>query len=321
MKEQRASRPSRRAVLTGIGVAGGAGLLGEAIATASPASAGVRPGGIRRLAGPAKSPTGVTSISSPPEPNVSYQFLSMFDFTPGDSLANGRLYDEAGVYTPAAEDVLIGTFDAPPGAVLHDVEWYVYNTVAASWFVGLWAPGLPSVPVILDGTLPAVTVAAVKATKVSIPSSVNGPYPAGTRILVFLDTPTNGTVLLNGARAGFKHGPLSPVMLASPVRVYNSSTPLHGGKSRTVSLSSHIPAGAQAAILAVTVISTHGSGYLHVAPAGSTSVANAVTWARTGDRSTSTVVVDVSASGAVSVSSGSGSGTTNFIVDLIGWMV
>ncbi len=170
------------------------------------------------------------------------------------------------------------------------------------------------------GTLAAGT-GAIKATKISIPSSANGPYPAGSRIVAYVYTPTDGSVVINGVRLGFTNGALSPVMLASPVRVYSAATPLHGGTSRTVSLAGHIPVGAQAVTLAVTVTDTHGSGYLHVAPSGATSVANAVSWARTGDRSTSTVVVDVPASREISVSSGSGSGTTNFIVDLIGWVV
>jgi hypothetical protein len=317
MGEQRQSKPNRRAVLTGIGVAGGVGLLGEAIAT--PASAAGRPGSSSVHATPASPPTGFKTISSPPQPNVSYQFRSFWDFTPADTFAAGRAWGGSGFYTPGSLDPLLATFDAPPGAVLHDIEWYVENTATAGWGVGLWGAGSGFAATIMSGSIAAGS--GIVATKFSIPSSGNGPYPAGTRILAYITTSTDGSIQVNGVRLGFTHGALNPVMLASPVRVYNASTPLHGGTSRTISLSGHIPVGAQAVTLAVTVIATHGSGYLHVAPAGSTSVANAVTWARTGDRSTSTVVVDVPASRAVSVSSGGGSGTTNFIVDLIGWVV
>jgi hypothetical protein len=317
MGEQGRQRPSRRTVLTGIGVAGGAGLLGEVIAT--PARAGVRPGSSVR-ATPANNPSGFGSISSAPQQNVSYQFRSFWDFSNGDTLAAGRTWGGRGMYTPGSLDPLVATFDAPPGAVLHDVEWYVSNTVTTSWGVDVWAPGHGFAVSVATGSIPAGT-GAITAHKFSIPSSGNGPYPAGTRIVPYMLTSTDGSVQINGVRLGFTNGALNPVMLASPVRVYSAATPLAGGTSRTISLASHIPVGAQAVTLAVTVINTHGSGYLHVAPAGATSVANALTWARTGDRSTSTVVVDVPASRSVTVSSGGGSGATDIIVDLIGWVV
>jgi hypothetical protein len=204
MSEQRQKRPSRRAVLTGIGVAGGAGLLGEAIAT--PASAGVRPAGSSVRATPAAPPLGSATISSAPQQNVSYQFRSFWDFSPADTLSAGRTWGGSGMYTPGAFDELVATFDAPPGAVLHDVEWYVANTAATSWGVDVWAAGHGAGLMVTSGTIPAGT-GAITAHKFSIPSSGNGPYPAGTRIVPFIETSTDGTVQINGVRLGFTRRP------------------------------------------------------------------------------------------------------------------
>jgi hypothetical protein len=318
MREERQTRPSRRAVLTGIGVAGGAGLLGEGLA-AAPASAGVRPGSTE---GPANAPSGLTTISSAPQANVSYQFRSFWDFLPADTLAAGRTWGGSGMYTSVSLDALVATFDAPPGAVLHDVEWYVANTVALSWGVDLWAAGSGTGVGVTTGTIAAGT-GAITAHKFSVPSSANGPYPAGTRIIPFITTSTNGTVQVNGVRLGFTNGALSTVLRGSPVRAYDSRSHSHlgGGTSRTVSLSSWLPAGAQAAVLSLSVLNTHGSGVLQVSPAGSSSEAFAASWARTGDKSTNTLVSDVSLSRAVTVTSVHGSGQTDFVLDLIGWVV
>ena len=74
-------------------MAGGAGLLGEAIAT--PASAAVRPGISSVRATPANTPAGFGSISSAPQQNVSYQFRSFWDFSNADTLAAGARGAEA----------------------------------------------------------------------------------------------------------------------------------------------------------------------------------------------------------------------------------
>ena len=316
MGAQRQSKPSRRAVLTGIGVAGGVGLLGEAITT--PASASQRPG---VADGPANTPTGLTTIASAPQANVSYQYRAFIDFLPGDTLSAGRTWGGIGAFTSGSSDLLAATFDATPGAVLHDIEWYAYNTATITWSVGLWAAGNGFLVHVLDGTLPAGTT--VKASKFSIPASTNGPYPAGTRVVAWINTSTDGSAQVNGVRLGFTHGARSTVLRETPVRAYDSRSHTHlaGGTSRTVSLASWLPADAQGAILSLSVLNTHGAGVLQVAPAGSSSEAFVASWARTGDKSTNTLTSNVSLSRAVTVTSIHGSGQTDFILDLIGWVV
>lgn len=320
MGEQRQTRPSRRTVLTGIGAAGGAGLLAGATAVTARAAGG--PGHNAASALPATPPAGLHTIASPPEGRVSYQFRSFLDFMPSDTLSAGRQWGGLGEYTPGSLDNLATTIDAPAGAALHDVEWYVSNTAAANWGVGLWAAGTGPFVHILDGTLPAGT-GAITASKFAIPSTTNGPYPFGTRLLVWIYTSVNGSVQVNGVRLGLVHGALSQVMRETPVRVYDSRSHTHliGGASRTISLANWLPADAQAATLSLTVLNTHGAGSLHVSPAGPSNSAFAVSWARTGDRETNTLVSNVSLPRAVTVTSNPGSGTTDFILELIGWVV
>jgi hypothetical protein len=263
------------------------------------------------------------TISSAPQQNVSYQFRSFWDFSNADTLAAGRSWGGYGMYTPGGLDELVTTLDAPPGAVLHDIEWYVDNTVAANWGLDVWAAGSGPGLNVTTGSIPAGTAGSITAHKFSVPSSGNGPYPAGTRIVPYIATSTDGSVQVNGVRLGFTQGALSQVMRSTPARTYDSRshTPLGGGTSRTVSLSSWLPAGAQAAVLSLSVLNTHGAGVLQVSPSGSSSEAFAATWARTGDKLTNTVVSEVSLSLAVTVTSIHGSGQTDFILDLIGWVV
>ena len=149
-----------------------------------------------------------------------------------------------------------------------------------------------------------------------------------TNVVRFYDsvlhgTQADGSVQINGVRLGFIHGGLNQVMRESPVRAYDSRSHSHlgGGTSRTVSLANWLPPDAQGAVLALSVLNTHGSGVLQVSAAGSSSEAFAASWARTGDKSTNTLVSDVSLSRAVSVTSVHGSGQTDFVLDLIGWVV
>jgi hypothetical protein len=317
--EPRKSALSRRAVLAGFGVAGGAALLGPAARVgAAPIAAGssTRPRN-------AATPGGFTTIASTPEANVSYQFRTFYDFAPTDDWSVGRVWGGSGVYAKLG-GTLITTFDAPPGTSLHDVEWYTANTAAATWGVSAWHAGFGTVvtPILLNGTIPAGS-SAIAAHKFPIPSAVNGPFPHGTRFVAFMNTPSNGTVQVNGVRLGFNHGALNPVMFANPKRVYDSRShsPLAGGATRTISVASNVPPVAQAAVFALSILNTNGKGALLVGAAGKTPSANAIEWARTGDRSTNTLTCDVSTSLQVAIRSAPGSGSTDFIIDLISYLV
>jgi hypothetical protein len=313
MNEPR-STISRRGMLAGLGVAGGAAVL----ARAAPASATPGP---TTPAQPLAAPAGLAPISSAPEAGVSYQFRSWDDFFAEDDLLYGRRFGGGGVYTSAASDYLAATFELPPGAVLHDLEWYVSNSVSMNVYANVWQ----SSQAVLD-TFWSASIAAgsgITAHKFAIPANVNGPYPHGTRLMVAASTASNGTTQINGVRAGFVNAPTSTVLLPSPIRAYdsrNTGGPISAGHSRTVTVAGHVPAGAIGAIVNLTVTHTVSSGYLklyaHGSPLPPTS---AINWFGPGQTLANQATTALSLGREMTVTGGTGS--TDFIVDLVGYLV
>lgn len=310
---------SRRGLLSGAGVFGSAAVLGAAgLADAAPTSASA-------VAAPGTTPPGIDSISSPPQAGVSYRFASWIDTSPLNDFLSGRRFATPGVYTSAANDSLGATFDLPPGAIAHDVEIYLSAQVNASIGVAVWSTGVPSLGNAIAGPLPIMAFAdsAVHAKRIAIPSHTNGPFPHGTKLVVFVSTATSGKVGLNGIRLGLRNAPLSTVLI-TPARVYDSRThhaPLRAGKTRTISLASHLPHGANGAIYTLSVVDTHSHGALKAGAGGSSLSATALQWSRTGDRVSVPVTSAVSSTRTIGVRSATGSGATDFTVDLTGYLV
>ncbi|MBN9620257.1 MAG: hypothetical protein J0H43_11090, partial [Actinobacteria bacterium] len=259
---------SRRGLLTAAGVAaGGAALLGAA------RPAGASPVTPNSTHAPDGVPAGLpTPIASAPVPGVSYQFRTFEEFIP-ESFSAGRAWaPNAGVYPNLAFGLLATGFDLPPGATLYDVEWYAYNGTGSpfSALLRIWTAGTSTFYYGgVDTTIPAGS--AVAATRSLVPSASNGPFRHGTRAVACLNLPTGGTAQINGVRIGYRNGPTAPVLLSSPVRVYDSRShdgALSSGHTRTLDLSSHLPVGAVGAIVNIAVTQTVGSGYLTLYPAG-----------------------------------------------------
>jgi hypothetical protein len=141
--------------------------------------------------------------------------------------------------------------------------------------------------------------------------------------LVAAATASNGTTLINGVRAGFKSAPSAPVLLASPIRAYDSRTsggPLSGGHSRTVALASQLPVGARGAIVNLTVTHTVSGGYLKLYAAGTpTPATSAINWFASGQTLANQATTAVSLARSISVTAGGGS--AQFIVDVLGYLV
>jgi len=117
---------------------------------------------------------------------------------------------------------------------------------------------------------------------------------------------------------------LIPVMLATSARVYDSRTHdgvIKAGQTRTVSLASWIPASSyvQGAMLNLTVTHTVGAGYLRVYPRdGTVPVTSSVNWfASNQTLANSALTLVDTAHRAISVYS---SGTTQFVVDIVGYL-
>jgi hypothetical protein len=306
---------SRRGLLTGAGAIGSAAVLGSAVpARASSAGAAVTPDA---------PPGGLVSLSTAPEAGVSYKFAMWADASPLNSLANGRIFASSGVYANP-QDIIGAVFDLPPGALVHDVEAYYRANLNTTLTAAVWASGTGDLGhTIASVPIDPVAGTAMRKSRIVVPSSSNGPYPHGTKLAAFIDTLPNASIQVNGFRVGYRNAPLAPVLLTTPVRVYDSRdhSPLVTGQTRSISLASHLPTGANGAMYSLSVLNTHGAGSLHVGAAGSSLAVVGIQWGRTGDRLMSPVTCAVNGSRAIGVHSTAGSGKTDFIVDLTGYLV
>lgn len=311
---------SRRGLFAAAGAVGGATLLGPAaLAHASPGSP-VTP---NSTTNPQATPPGLpTPISSPPVTGVSYQFREFNEVIPNDNWAIGRSWGGEGAYTTSGGGYLSTCFDLPPGATVYDIEWYTSNTLAASWGLHVWVAGQGSAGTPVTGGTIAAGSGTITATRTVAPSTSNGPFPHGTRLLAFLDMSGTTAIQLNGVRVGFKSAPTAPVLLPSPVRVYDSRThdgPLAAGHTRTISLGSHLPRGAVGAIVNLTVTRTVDYGYLTLYPAGVPRPGtSSINWVASGQTIANQATTAVGAGNKVIVYAGGHA--TQFVIDLLAYL-
>lgn len=260
-----------------------------------------------------------TTIASAPVSGYIYRTVCMFDFEPF-SPSSQRTWGGFGTYTAGSAGSLRATVEIPPGAWVGDVEYYVYNNSGSEVF--------PDTYLYVAGTGPITSINAsvavpsgpsTTATRVVVPTTHNGPYPLGSRLLVSLTTPTTGTVQINGARVGFTSGSGAIGLLDAPQRVYDSRdfTKLGAGVTRTITLPSSIVApGATAVLINLIAINGEADGYLRVfSAAAALPVSSSVNFPGTGDAVANWQVVGVSAARQIKVYA---SKTTDFVIDVTG---
>jgi hypothetical protein len=316
MQTEDSGRLSRRGMLTGLGALGGVAALGlpAAAEASTPRGNGARRPEVRTAGFP-------TPIASAPVAGVSYRFHMFEEVFPEGSVS--RSYGGEGITGPSG--LFATAFDLPVGAILHDIEWYYRNTGSTSVTAVLrvWGAGQGSFAFGgVDMSLPPTS--GVVAKRTLVPSASNGPFPFGTRVVAAIN-PINANVDIDGVRVGYRHGPLSPVLLPTSVRAYDSRhhKPIKKGETRTISLASHLPVGANGAMYSLSVLNTRRHGMLHVGAAGTSLRAVGIQWGHTGDRLTASVTSAVNGSRAIGVhaSKTKGKSKTDFIVDLTGYLV
>jgi hypothetical protein len=319
----RSTTVSRRTMFAGMGALAGANAL------AGPASAALGAVSTPAHGGPADRgpiekgvPADLNPIGSPALAGYTYRYLSMWDFTP-ENFASGRTWTSAGgVYSPVGSgDTLWAMAELPPGAVLGDVEWYLSAKATTELMGRIWVAGTPTLmKQICDGSIVgSSTPGEVRAARVVASSTTNGPYPAGTMIALGVFTPADASVAINGARIGFKSAPTGEVLLPTPVRVYDSrpGKPIRPKATRTHSLATHLPVGATAAIVTVTVMNTVRSGRLTVHDAGGSAPGvTSVVWDRGGETIANTTETRVNGARKIAVAS---TGKTDYTIDLLGY--
>ncbi len=306
---------SRRALFAG---AAGAALLAGGVA--SPATADAAPAGGDGVAPAAVQPDGQpgpTSIGSAPRSGYVYRSACMYDFRPFDP-AGQPTWGGSGVYTAGVSTPLRATFEVPAGALLKDVEWYVYNTgVPVSASLYQYTPGSGLIwNLTADTSIPSSAQTA--AYRTAIPAADAGPYSVGSRLLASLSTPTDGSVQINGVRLGFTQAAATTGLLPAPVRAYDSRVtggPVVAGTTRTVTLpSSVVVPGVTGVLVNITATGATADGYLKVYPGNASApAASALNFQE--KSIANAIVVGVSSSRQIKIYA---SRTVHVIVDITG---
>jgi hypothetical protein len=258
-----------RRKLVALSAAGGAAALMGAGSTAQAAPVGTGPTANRAMKadgtdGEPSSPR----IGSAAIGGYTYIHRSFSDFYP---VYGGAItWTPYGVWGSSSNSELVATCDLPPGAFVRDIEWYfsstVTGTLGGAW---LWTTGSASFTPIALTSVTGTASAGLRAQRTVVPSGTYGPYANGARLM--LDVYTNANRVINGVRVGYTQMPAGAVMLAAPLRVYDSRSgaKIGNGQTRIHSLASWIPAGATAAIVNMHITSGEHSGGLAVYNTGS----------------------------------------------------
>jgi hypothetical protein len=312
---------TRRGMLTGVSAA----VLAGSIAGAKPGAARAAPletagsdgvGPPLSAIHPHTSPV-TTSIASPPLPNRIYRSVGMYDFSPFDPAA-GRTWGGYGTFAGGTSTTMRATVDIPPGALIREVEYYVYNNSGSNFIPDchVWVPGHGSIASIGATVSIPSTAATISATQATV--SQQGPYPLGSELHISMATPSTGTIQINGARVAFSQGGGTVGLLRDPVRAYDSRVGHHklaAGHARTITLPATLALPGVMAVLAdITVLNPVGRGWLK-AYRGDLTPPKQATLYYNAAPATTQVAIEVSTSGQIQVLS---SKSTDVVIDIIG---
>jgi hypothetical protein len=263
-----------------------------------------------------------TTIASAPISGYTYRTVSWHDFQPTYP-ASGRTWSSVGggVYTPDAQDALRAAVEIPPGALVRDVEYYIYNNSGAAVVPDsyLYVAGYVGI-VSIGATASVPSSASITATRAVVPAATYGPYPLASRLLVSLSTPMNGTVQINGARVGFSQGSGAIGLLSSPYRAYDSRVSdgkLAAGATRTVTLpSSIVVPGTTGVIVNLTAVNGEANGHLKLfSAAAAEPTSSALNFAGSGAAIANGLIVAVSSGRQINIKA---THPVHFIVDVTG---
>jgi hypothetical protein len=305
---------ARRRLMLG---AGAAALVAGTALTAQPADAAPRSAasGGRTQASPV-----TTTIGSSPVSGLVYRHASWLDFFPEGGTAT-RSWGGYGAYSSTSSATMWATVEIPAGALVRDIEWYVRN-VSSDTVSGLgriWAAGVGTLYTTIVDTAVTSGSSAVVARRSIVSSASYGPYPLGTKINLGINTLTDGSVQVNGARVGFSQGAGATGLLPTPIRAYDSRDSggkLSGGSVRTITLpSSIVRPGVSGVIINLTSVESEANGYLKAYPGNSAEPAVSSLNFQAGKTIANGAIVGVSASRQIKIFA---SKTTHVIIDVAG---
>ena len=154
----------------GLIVGAGAAALAAGATFAQPAAAEpkIAPGDEVRTNAQADGSPITTTIASAPVSGYIYRTACMFDFEPSFP-SSQRTWGGSGTYTAGSAGPLRATVEIPPGALVRDVEYYIYNNSGSSVF--------PDTYLYVAGTGEITSINA----SVAVPS---GPSIIATRVVI-----------------------------------------------------------------------------------------------------------------------------------------
>jgi hypothetical protein len=308
---------SRRAVLTGLGVAAAGVATGVGAgwsSVAGAASSGGQNDGART--DPAPSPRlGQSFLQSLPNPKT--LMINTLHFVAVNNASYS--YVAPGGLRPATSDFWNCPVDLPAGSTIQSVSVYL-NPGGTSRFINLarYNPAAASFTDI-QGTNSTAGNAVETATIANVNHVVLG-APWTYRI----DNLSLGnTGVIYGASATYLPPPQGFVPISPIPRVYNTRDgglpKLANAEERIVSLAPHVPATAQAAVVNLTVTATQAGGYVAMFAADVPWPGNSsVNWTFTNENVANVVLTGIDAASRVRIRGGGGS--THVIIDVLGYL-
>jgi hypothetical protein len=205
------------------------------------------------------------TIASAPENGLVYRTVTMYDFFPF-SPAAGKTWGGNGTYSSGTATTMRAILDVPPGAQVASVEYYIYNSSGSDFVpdTHLYVPGHGTIASI-GASVNIPSTSTITATQVA--PSQSGPYPDGARLLISCSTPSTGTIQINGARVGFRHGGGTVAQLGKPLELFHDR--LRRGKVHTVTLPATLQAPGRTGVqLNLIAAGATKAGGVKVWPAG-----------------------------------------------------
>ncbi len=202
-----------------------------------------------------------TTIASAPMSAYVYKFVDMYEFKPFDP-ASGLTWGGNGTYSSGTATTIRANIDIPPGCLVRDVEYYIYNNSGSDFSPDshIYVPGHGVISSIGASVAVPSTGSLVAARAVV---SLQGPYPFGAKLLISCATPSTGQVQVNGARVGFTGAAAGVGTRGAAARVFNGQIPANATKTITVP-DSLIAPGVMGMIAQITVSGASDDGALTI---------------------------------------------------------
>jgi hypothetical protein len=173
-----------------------------------------------------------TTIASPPTSAYIYKFVDMYEFKPFNA-ASGLTWGGNGTYSSGTGTTIRASIEIPPGCLVRDVEYYIYNNSGSDFFPDshIYVPGQGSISSI-GASVAIPSTGAITATRALV--SQQGPYPFGAKLMISCSTPSTGAIQVNGARVGFTGAAAGVGTRGTPMRVFNAA--IGSGATQAITL-------------------------------------------------------------------------------------